>query len=143
MLRLGSPSDQTREMDSEEIFFSRLKLMVVMGYGYLQHYPLGELRRQAILENAQYMTQATIDTHRLRHDATGAVASDHSPEGTNYDPIFYQRINLLAVMLTGVAKDFPMGEHRRKALRENLDSIRHTLMLSMPSKEDFAVLKVA
>jgi len=46
-------------------------------------------------------------------------------------------------MLSGVAKGFPMGEHRRTALRENLDSIRHTLMFSMPSEEDFAILKVA
>ncbi len=130
MLRLGSPSDQSREMNPEDIFFSRLRLMVVMGYGYLENYPLGERRRQAMLENAQYMMQAAIDSIR-------------PPEDTNDDHIFYQRIKLLAVMLSGVAKGFPMGEHRRTALRENLDSIRHTLMFSMPSEEDFAILKVA
>jgi len=128
MLRLGSPSDQTREMDAEDLFFSRLQLMVIMGYGYLGNYPLGERRRQAMLENARYMSQATIDPR---------------PLGTTCDHIFYQRIKLLAVMLTAVAEGLPMGEHRRAALRKNLDRIRHTLMFSMPSEEDFAILKVA
>jgi hypothetical protein len=117
-------------MNMEDIIFSRLKLMVVMGYGYLENYPLGERRRQAMLENAQFMTQTAIDAIR-------------PPKGANHDHIFYQRIKLLAVMLNGVAKGFPMGEHRRTALRENLDSIRQTLTFSMPSDEDFAILKVA
>ncbi|MBI5552885.1 MAG: hypothetical protein HY911_15350 [Desulfobacterales bacterium] len=117
-------------MNLEDIFFSRLKLMVIMGYGYLENFPLGERRRQALLENALYMAQTAIDSIR-------------PPEDTIADHIFYQRIKLLAVMLSGVAKGFPMGEHRRTALRENLDSIRHTLMFSMPSEEDLAILKVA
>lgn len=130
-------------MNLEDIFFSRLKLMVVMGYGYLENCPLGERRRQAMLENAQYMTQAAIDSSWLRPDATPPIESNRSPEDSNDSHIFYQRIKLLAVMLSGVAKGFPMGEHRRTALRENLDSIRHALMFSMPSEEDFAILKVA
>jgi len=143
MLRLGSPSDQTREMNLEDIFFSRLKLMVVMGYGYLDNYPLGERRRQAMLENAQYMTQATIASSRLPHDTKVPFDSNPHPKSTAIDHIFYQRIKLLGVMLSAVAKGFPMGEPRRTALRENLDSIRQTLMFSIPSEVDLAVLKVA
>ena len=130
-------------MNPEEIFFSRLKLMVAMGYGYLANYPLGKRRRQAMLENAQYMAQAAFGASQLSHYATGPLASERTPGGATCDHIFYQRVKLLAVMLTGVAEGFPMGELRRKALSENLDSIRHTMMFSVPSEEDFAVLKVA
>lgn len=143
MLRLGSPSDQTRDMDPEDLFFSRLQLMVIMGYGYLGNYPLGERRRQAMLENAQFMSQATIDPRWLSHHTEPAMAFGRSTGDTACDHIFYQRIKLLAVMLTSVAKGFPMGEYRRVALRENLDRLRRTLMFSMPSEEDFAILKVA
>jgi hypothetical protein len=130
-------------MDPEDLFFSRLQLMVIMGYGYLGNYPLGEGRRQAMLENAQFMSQAAIDPRRQSPHTTPAMASGRLPGGTTCDHIFYQRINLLAVMLTGVAQGLPMGEHRRTALRENLDRIRRTLMFSVPSEEDFAILKVA
>lgn len=141
--RLGSPSDQTRQMDLEDIFFSRLKLMVVMGYAFLGDYPLGAHRRQAMLQNAQYMVNTAADLGSGTEKQDPPPDSGRQPQGAEYDHIFYQRVKLLAVMLIGVAKGFPMGEHRRLAMRENLDSIRRTLMFSMPSEEDFSMLKVA
>ncbi len=143
MLRLGSPSDQIRQMDLEDIFFSRLKLMLVMGYAYLDGYPLGAHRRHAMLENAQYMAGAVnVLSSAAERDQTPAP-SNPPAAGTDYDRIFYQRIKLLAIMLIGVAKGFPMGEHRRAAMHENLESVRRPLMFSMPSEQDFSMLKVA
>ena len=45
-------------------------------------------------------------------------------------------------MLKAVAKGFPMGEHRRTAMQENLDMICQTLMFSGKA-EDMSFLKVA
>ena len=55
MLRLGPPPSETREMDLDDIFFSRLKLMIIMAKAYLAGYPMGEHRSRAMLENAQHI----------------------------------------------------------------------------------------
>ena len=61
MLRLGSSHALTREMDLDDIFLARLKLLIVMGRAFLNGYPLGEHRRQAMLENARHIETESID----------------------------------------------------------------------------------
>ena len=139
MLRLGSPQAHTREMDLDDIFVARLKLLIVMGKTFLKGFPLGEYRRQAMLENATHIETesidigGTLDLPQLNVPfQTGAVEMDH---------VFFQRAKLLAVMIKAVAKGFPMGEHRKNAMQENLDAISETLTFSTPTEMEF--LKVA
>ena len=51
-------------------------------------------------------------------------------------------MKLLAIMIKAVAKGFPMGEHRKSAMQENLDLISKTLMFHGKA-EDIDFLKVA
>jgi hypothetical protein len=139
MLRLGSPPSQTREMDLDDIFLSRLKLMIIMAKSYLKGCPLGEHRRRAMLENARYVETECFD---LTDAVNGSSNVSPNPGGLVCDHVFYQRVKLLAVMVKAVAKGFPMGEHRQSALRENLDAICQTLMFNS-QPEEMLFLKVA
>lgn len=139
MLRLGSSHTHTREMDIDDILLSRLKLLIVMGKAYLKGFPLGESRRQAMLENARHIEAESInlggpnDPPYLNASAsTGIIEFDH---------VYFQRTKLLAVMIKAVAKGFPMGEHRKNAMQENLDIISQMLTTKIPDDIDF--LKVA
>ena len=48
MLRLGAPPNAMREMDINDIFVSRLQLLLIMIKAYLQDYPLGSYRLDAL-----------------------------------------------------------------------------------------------
>ena len=139
MLRLGPPPSETREMDLDDIFFSRLKLMLIMAKAFLEGYPLGEHRCRAMLENAEH-----IETDAAQMGTPAATDPHHAEptENAPYDHIFFQRVKLLAIMLKAVAKGFPMEEHRRTTMRENLDMICQTLMFNGKA-EDMSFLKVA
>lgn len=139
MIRLGAPSSDTREMDLDDIFFSRLKLMIIMAKAYLNGCPLGEYRRWAMHENASYVEAESIDMGGL---VSGFQGNYTGAETNGYDFVFYQRVKLLAVMVKAAAKGFPMGEHRKSAMEENLDVVCQALMFtSQPEK--MAFLKVA
>jgi len=139
MLRLGSQPSQTREMDLDDIFLSRLKLMIIMAKSYLNGFPMGDHRRRAMLENAHYVESECID---LTDVINGFPSASATVEGSVYDHVFYQRVKLLAVMVKAAAKGFPMGEHRQSAMSENLDAVCQTLMFNSQS-EEMAFLKVA
>ncbi|MBR9980028.1 MAG: hypothetical protein KFF50_03275 [Desulfatitalea sp.] len=139
MLRLGSTSPDTREMDLDDIFLARLKLLLIMAKAYLKGWPMGEHRSQAMLENARHVESESIDLGRLMN----AINHDGAtPEPNEYDYLFYQRVKLLAIMVKAVAKGYPMGEQRKAAMQENLDMICQTLILSR-GEADMAFLKVA
>lgn len=138
MLRLGSAPPHTREMDLNDIFLSRLKLLVIMGKSFLEGFPLGEHRRKAMLENATHIETESIDL--------GGLAAEYplpKPffETIEFDHVFYQRVKLLAVMVKAIGKGFPMGEHRKNAMRENIEIISQTIMFNDQSTMTF--LKVA
>ena len=142
MLRLGPPPSETREMDLDDIFFSRLKLMIIMAKAYLAGFPLGEHRSRAMLENAQHLEIDAV------HMGSGEISDHETADSSDnhhdepYDHIFFQRVKLLAVMVKAVAKGFPMGEHRKTAMQENIGMICQTLMFHGKA-EDIAFLKVA
>ncbi len=139
MLRLGSAPPETREMDLDDIFILRLQLLVIMAKAYLDGCPLGEHRRQAMFENAHHVEVESIDLGGLiigfpyQYQTSGVMEVDH---------VFYQRAKLLAVMVKAVAKGFPMGDHRKTAMQENLDIISQNLTFNS-QPEDMAFLKVA
>jgi hypothetical protein len=65
MLRFGAVHDHVCDMDLDHIFFSRLKLLIIMMRAYLEGYPLGAVRTSAIVDNAAYISAESIDLEQL------------------------------------------------------------------------------
>ena len=52
MIRLGPASEEMRPMTQNDVFLSRLKLLIIMAKAYLKNFPIGKYRKLAIIENA-------------------------------------------------------------------------------------------
>jgi hypothetical protein len=138
MLRFGASPDIACEMDLDHIFISRLKLLIVMMRAYLEGYPLGEVRRAALVGNARYIAAESIDLEQLIPIRSEQSAKD----GMDFDHVFYQRVKLLASMAQTIGMNNPVGDHRKTALTDNLDMICNTMdFTSGVKKVEF--LKVA
>jgi hypothetical protein len=125
-------------MDLDHIYLSRLKLLVVMTRSYLEGYPLEGVRKSAMVDNARHIAAESVDLEELIPIRRQQGGDDHM----GFDHVFYQRVKLLASMAKTIGRDYPMGEHRRKALADNLATICHTLQFTSGVKKvDF--LKVA
>lgn len=139
MIRLGSPPADTREMNLDDIFFLRLKLMIIMVKTVLDGGPLGDCRRKAMHENASHVEKEAMalgrHTDKFREEDALTGRSD-------FDFVFYQRVKLMALMVKAVTKGFPMGSDRRSAMQENLEVICRTLKFNSRS-ENMAFLKLA
>ena len=120
MLRLGAEPDVMREMELDDIFISRLQLLIIMSKAYLVGYPLGKNRVKSILENVEYVKTDAIglaeDLDLFDRDEVGAGELD-------FDRIFYQRVKLLAVMAEAFAKGHSLESHKKEALEKNLNTI--------------------
>ena len=120
MLRFGTQPEFMREMELDDIFLSRLQLLVIMAKAYLNQYPLGEFRQRSILENASLVQ---IDAEGLAEEASAWKTDKPDSGSMNFEPVFYQRIKLLTVMAEAFAKGHALENHKREALEHNLDSI--------------------
>ena len=132
MLRLGSSPEDMREMSKDDIALSRLQLLIIMSKAYLKGYPLGVHRKQAIIENAEYLAKLDAET---KPDAESRGEMD-------FDYVFHQRVQLLAVMAKAFAEGCPMGQFRLQALRDNLDFICEAITFDSKTY-DMKFLKVA
>ena len=139
MLRLGSPIAGMREFDNEDIFVSRLKLLIIMAYAYLKEYPMGVFRKKAIIQNAHEMIGEMVGRQSRVH----RFPNDYElRDDMDFDHVFFQRVKLLAVMSKAFAEDHPMGRFRKKALEDNLEHICEEITFNRQlSEKDF--LKVA
>jgi len=138
MLRLGSKPEQMREMELDDIFLSRLQLLVIMAKAYLNQYPLGDFRQRSILENAALVQ---VDAEGLAEDAAWE-SGDPDPDGIDFEPVIYRRIKLLTVMAEAFAKGHSLEDHKREALENNLESICEAITFSKKISE-MQFLKVA
>ncbi|MGD9367596.1 MAG: hypothetical protein PVH87_17990 [Desulfobacteraceae bacterium] len=138
MMQLGSESAHSREMDLDDIFISRLKLLIIMGNAFLKDAPLGVYRCKAMVENARHVESEAIDLGGLNTDHPNFTPSCG---GMDFDHIFFQRVKLLAVMVKAVGKGHPMGSHRKMATRDNIDFICETIKFN--NLQDIRPLKVA
>ena len=139
MLRVGSQPARMREMELDDIFLSRLHLLVIMTKAYLSGYPLGRYRERSILENATFVK---TDAEGLVEDIEFFGWEEIAQNGLQFEPVFYQRVKLLAVMAEAFAKGHALEDAKREALEKNLDRICETITFSR-SVSDMPFLKVA
>ena len=139
MIKLGSTAKKSKLHGRKNIFFSRLKLLIIMGKAFLENYPMGEYRMRAIIRNAEEVARDCVDWNGYFQNFR---ASTESGTMIALDHIFFQRVKLLAIMTKSFAENNPMGQHRRMAVRNNIDYLCETLEYA-PTQEEIEMLKVA
>ncbi|MDY6837308.1 MAG: hypothetical protein SWH78_04960 [Thermodesulfobacteriota bacterium] len=132
MLRFGSSPAEMGEMSEKDISLAKLQLLIIMSKGYLKGYPLGEFRKEAVIENAEHVAKY-VKEH---------MAGLESKEEMDQDHVFHLRVELLAVMAKAFAEGYPMGEFRRQALEDNLNYICEAITFDSQAY-DMKFMKVA
>ena len=139
MIKIGSTAKKSRTLGSRNIFFSRLKLLIIMAKAFMENYPMGEYRMRSVIRNAEAVARDCVDWNGYFQNFRASTASG-APLAL--DHIFFQRVKLLAIMTKSYAENNPMGQHRRMAVRNNIDYLCETLGYA-PSMEEIEMLKVA
>jgi hypothetical protein len=139
MLKLGSTHSEARAMHGDDIFLSRLKLLIIAAKAYLRDYPLGTYRKQAVAKNAQtilkVLAQEVSFKHRLRR-------LNRSLNRMDIDYLLNERVKLLAFMAQAFAEDYPIGYHRKRVIENNIEYICDQMQIENVSL-DAEFLKVA
>ena len=146
MIKLGPTSGEMRAMSDDDIFLSRLKLLIIMARAYLKDCPIGKYRKSAIIENAHHVFYRSLITASktafFKNQDFKQRLSITSEGETEEEYVFHQRVQLLSVMAKALAENRLTGNFRKKALQDNLDRICETLLFSFHVK-DVDFLKVA
>jgi two-component sensor histidine kinase len=146
MIKLGPTSGETKAMSVNDIFLSRLKLLIIMAKAYLKNYPIGKYRRSAVIENAHHVfyhsLQLVSETFFFENRESESQSGISSEIEIEEERVFHQRVQLLAVMVKALAEERLTGHIRKKALQDNLDRICDTLTFTFHIK-DVDFLKVA
>ena len=146
MIKLGPTSGEMRAMTDDDIFLSRLKLLIIMARAYLKDCPIGKYRKSAIIENAHHVFYRSLITASktafFKNQYFKQRLSITSEGETEEEYVFHQRVQLLSVMAKALAENRLTGNFRKKALQDNLDRICETLLFSFHVK-DVEFLKVA
>ncbi|HSQ86739.1 MAG TPA: hypothetical protein VLM43_18665 [Desulfobacterales bacterium] len=146
MIKLGPATKEMRAMLVNDIFLSRLKLLIIMAKACLKNYPMGRYRKSSIIDNAHYvfyhslhLISQTSFSENHESERCSEIASEMDIEDERE---LHQRVQLLAVMVKAVAENRLTDNFRKKAFQENLDRICDILTLSFHIK-DLEFLKVA
>jgi hypothetical protein len=146
MIRLGATAGEMRKMSEDDIFSSRLKLLVIMAKAYLKDCPAGKYRKQAIMENSHHVFYRSLqlinDAFPIKDQDLKAKPDVGSRDDANEEHMFHQRVQLLAVMAKALAEGGLRGDFKKKALAENMERICETLIFNFHIK-NIAFLKVA
>jgi len=146
MIRFGPAVREMKSMSSEDIFSSRLKLLIIMAKAFLKDCPIGKYRKQAIIENSHFVFYQSLklssEIGPIKNDDSRTQPGRASTGELYEEYFFYQRTQLLAVMAKALAEGRLKGKARRKALQDNLDRICETLTFNFHIK-DVNFLKVA
>jgi hypothetical protein len=125
MIRYGAQAEAMRPMSTSELFILRLKLLLIMTKAYLKGNPLGEFRKKAIVETANYIFyEALFQTEQRKKSGPGAKTQSAS-QGHSKNPghLFLQRVQLIAVMANAFSKDKAEGNFRKRAMADNVNLI--------------------
>jgi hypothetical protein len=146
MIKFGPVSLEMRAMSEDDVFSSRLKLLIIMAKAYLRDCPLGNYRKKAIIENANHVFYHSLhlvsESSVLKDNGFEPPADIVSRGKTSEEHLFHQRVQLLAVMAKALAEDRLRGHFRKKALTDNLNKICETLIFKFQIR-DVNFLKVA
>ena len=146
MIKLGPASVEMRAMSEDDVFSSRLKLLIIMAKAYLRDCPLGNYRKKAIIENANHVFYHSLhlvsESSILKDKGFEPPADIISRGKISEEYLFHQRVQLLAVMVKALAEDRLRGHFREKALADNLNKICETLIFKFQIR-DVNFLKVA
>ena len=137
MIKFGPPSGKMRAMSIDDIFLSRLKLLIIMAKAYLKNYPIGKYRKTAIIENVHH-----VFYHSLKLASSETQSGITSEVKAEEEQEFHKRVQLLAVMAKAIAEDRLTGDSKKKALQDNLNRLCEILIFSFHIK-DAKFLKVA
>ena len=145
-MKLGPTSEEMRAMSIDDIFLSRLKLLIIMAKAYLKNYPIGKYRKSAVIENAHHVfyhsMQLVSETFFFENHESESQSGISSEIEIEEECVFHQRVKLLAVMVKALAEDRLTGHINKKALQNNLNRICDTLTFTFHIK-DLDFLKVA
>ena len=139
MKRFGAARQNMKKIHHQDIFLSRLRLLIIMAKAFTENYPLGEPRLKAIVRNAETVAKDCVDWNGYYNNFRSSPESNKLLE---VDHIFYQRVKLLAIMAKAFAEGNPVGQHRRMAIQNNIDYICEALQF-VPEEENLQLLKVA
>ncbi len=146
MMKLGPTPGETKAMSVNDIFLSRLKLLIIMAKAYLKNYPIGKYRKSAVIENAHHVfyhsLQLVSETDFFENHKSESQSGITSEVEIEEEHVFHQKVQLLAVMVKALAENRLTGHISKKALQDNLDRICDTLTFSFYIK-DVDFLKVA
>jgi hypothetical protein len=145
MIKFGPASAEMRAMSEDDVFSSRLKLLIIMAKAYLRNCPLGNYRKKAIIENANnvfYHSLHLVNEYSIKGNGFDLQADIVSERKTSEEHLFHQRVQLLAVMAKALAGDRLRCHFRKKALTDNLNKICETLIFKFQIR-DINFLKVA
>jgi hypothetical protein len=122
-VRYGTETHGMRPMTMDDILISRLNLLIIMAKAYLKSYPMGEFRRKAIVENAEFVFYEALGRTQSRSPSSN-IKSQSSQQGLQArDHLFLLRAQLLAVMVTSFVVKESRGAFRKKAMAANIDLI--------------------
>ena len=139
MIRLGAEPSKMREIELDDIFLSRLQLLIIMSKAYLSGYPLGRHRVKSILENANHVKLEAVG---LEEDLEWFKEDEGFEDTLGFDSAFYQRVKLLSVMAEAIAKGHDLANHKKEALEKNLNSVCEAITFNK-QVSDMQFLKVA
>lgn len=139
MLEFGSPDTEVREMNHDDIFSTRLTLLIIMCKAYLKGYPIGQHRKEAILENAQSLFYITLN---MASETASSKTGDLTENGMTLEHVFRQRVQLLAIMGKALAEGRLVGHFKKKAFQDNLDYLCDAVTFTS-KVSDMEFLKVA
>ncbi len=146
MIKFGPTSGEMRAMSDDDIFLSRLKLLIIMAKAYLKDCPIGKYRKSAIIENAHHVFYRSLimasKIDFFKDQDLKKRLSITSESKTEEEYVFHQRVQLLSVMAKALAENRLTGNFRKKALQDNLDRICETIIFEFHIK-DVGFLKVA
>lgn len=128
MIRLGSQTSEMREMDPDDFFLCRLKLLIIMTMAFLNGYPLGRHRRSAITRNAEYL----LADSRFLSDPTlypGSLQGDGEAENRAVDAEFHESVLRFAELSKLFSTQGELGPGDRSALEEILSRFTEAITI--------------
>lgn len=139
MIRLGAEPSKMREIELDDVFMSRLQLLIIMSKAYLSGYPLGRHRIKSILENANHVKLEAVG---LEEDLEWFKKDKAFNDTVGFDSAFYQRVKLLSVMAEAIAKGHDLENQKKEALEKNLNALCESITFNK-QVSDMQFLKVA